>query len=80
MGSHCNRIDVVFDRYRPDSIKRDTRRRRTKTTRRPIRRVTENCDVPLLNNWAGFLAMEENYIIFLLRVLEHKNSNSSYSH
>ena len=49
MGSCCDRIDVVFDRYQPDLIKRGTRRRRTKTCR-PIRRVTENLDVPLPNN------------------------------
>ena len=59
MGSRCDRIDIVFDRYRPDSIKRGTGRRRTKTCR-PIRRVIENRDVPLPNNWPGFLAMEEN--------------------
>ena len=67
MGSRCDRIDVVFDRYRPDSIKRGTRRRRTKICR-PIERVIENRDVPLPNN----------YIILLFRVLEYKNSNSSY--
>ena len=59
MGSRRDRIDVVFDRYRPDSIKNGTRRGHTKTCR-PIKRLIENREVPLPNNLPGILAMEEN--------------------
>ena len=36
-----------------------TGERRTKTPR-PIRRVIENCDVPLPNSWPNFISMSEN--------------------
>ena len=53
------RIDVVFDRYKEDSVKHSTRMRRTKTCH-PIRRAIENRDVPLPKNWLNFLALGEN--------------------
>ena len=46
MGSSYQRIDVLFDRYRAETIKSTTRTRRTKTAR-PIRRLVEGRDVPL---------------------------------
>ena len=53
------RIDVVFDRYKEDSVKHSARVRRTKTCH-PIRRASENRDVPLPKNWLNFLALGEN--------------------
>lgn len=58
-GRAYDRIDVVFDRYRDESIKSNTRQRRTKTTR-PIRRIVEGRDVPLPQSWSNFLALPEN--------------------
>jgi hypothetical protein len=58
-GSLYTRIDVVFDRYRKESIKSASRKRRTKTTR-PIRRVIKGNKVPLPVSWSNFLAMPEN--------------------
>ena len=58
-GKNYQRIDVVFDRYRDDTIKAGTRTRRTQAAR-PIRRVIESRDVPLPRNWANFLSLSEN--------------------
>ena len=61
IGSSYQRIDIVFDRYREESIKGGTRARRTKTPR-PIRRIVEGRDVPLPNNWTNFLSLPENKV------------------
>ena len=53
-GHHFSRIDVVFDRYDRISIKQPTRTKRQKS--KPIRRVIEHVDVPLPNDWNGFLS------------------------
>lgn len=58
-GAHYRRIDVVFDRYRHESIKSTTRQRRSKTTR-PIRRVIEGRGVPLPDSWSNFIALPAN--------------------
>ena len=46
VSAASDRVGVVFDRYRDNSIKASTRRRRTKTVK-PIRHVIESRDVPL---------------------------------
>jgi hypothetical protein len=53
--------NVVFDRYREHSIKDSTRQRWSKTHNwhKPIRRVIENRDVPLPNNWPNFMAWQK---------------------
>ena len=58
-GKNYQRIDVVFDRYRDDTIKAGTSTQRTQAAR-PIRRVIESRDVPLPRNWANFLSLSEN--------------------
>ena len=58
-GSEYHRIDVVFDRYRDETIKGTTRTRRSKTAR-PIRRLVEGRDVPLPKNWSNFLSLADN--------------------
>ena len=58
-GSEYHRIDVVFDRYRDETIKGTTRTRRSKTAR-PIRRLVEGRDVPLPNNLSNFLSLADN--------------------
>jgi uncharacterized LabA/DUF88 family protein len=58
-GHGFQRIDVVFDRYRADTIKGTTRKRRGKFTT-PIRRIVEGRDVPLPKNWNNFLSLPEN--------------------
>ena len=58
-GSEYHRIDVVFDRYRDETIKGTTRTRRSKTAR-PIRRLVEGRDVPLPKNWSNCLALADN--------------------
>lgn len=60
-GSNYQRIDVVFDRYREETIKGATRTRRTKAAR-PIRRLVENRDVPLPKNWTNFLSLPDNKV------------------
>ena len=45
-GYEYHRIDVVFDRYRDETIKGTTRTRRSKTAR-PNRRLVEGRNVPL---------------------------------
>ena len=53
-GRHFSRIDVVFDRYDQMSVKEGTRNRRKKG--RAIRRIIESPDVPLPQDWLGFLS------------------------
>ena len=55
-GHQYRRIDVVFDRYRPESIKSDTRSKRSKGTR-PSRKLIEDNSVPLPNSWPDFIAL-----------------------
>ena len=59
MGEHCQRIDVVFDRYQELTIKAGTRIKR-KQRNRPIRCKIENKSVPLPPDWSSFMALEEN--------------------
>ena len=54
-----DRVDVVFDRYRSDTIKGNTRSNRTKN-QRPIRKLIEHEDVPLPTNWSNYMALPEN--------------------
>lgn len=58
-ASSYERVDVVFDRYREETIKGATRSRRTKAAR-PIRRLVEGRDVPLPKNWTNFLSLADN--------------------
>ena len=60
-GSNYQRVDVVFDRYREETIKGATRIRRTKAAR-PIRRLVEGRDVPLPKNWTNFLSLPDNKV------------------
>jgi hypothetical protein len=58
-GVRFRRIDVVFDRYRTQSIKSETRKKKSKFVQ-PIRRVIENRNVPLPSNLPSFLSLPEN--------------------
>ena len=58
-GSEYHRIDVVFDRYRDETIKGTIRTRRSKTAR-TIGRLVEGRDVPLPKNWSNFLSLADN--------------------
>ena len=60
-GSNYQRVDVVFDRYREETIKGATRTRRTKAAR-PIRRLVEGRDVPLPKTWTNFLSLPDNKV------------------
>ncbi|KAK6171651.1 hypothetical protein SNE40_018095 [Patella caerulea] len=57
-GTTYDRVDVVFDRYRDESIKSQTRQRRSQTTG-PIRHVGGR-DVPLPHSWTNFIALPGN--------------------
>ena len=59
MGDTFQRIDVTFDRYRPESIKAGTRTKR-KQRKRPVRRQIERESVPLPFDWSNFMALEDN--------------------
>ncbi len=52
-------FDVIFDRYRPESIKAGTRTKRKKG-KRPVRRQIESESVPLPSDWSNFMALEDN--------------------
>jgi len=51
----ANRVDVVFDVYTADSLKRDTRIKRGNGVRR---KVVADCNVP--RNWQEFLRIDDN--------------------
>ena len=52
-------IDVVFDQYRPLSIK-SARRSQRVGRKRPIRKVIDRDDLPLPQTWKNFIALDEN--------------------
>ena len=74
-GSRYDQIHVLFDRYERSSIKAGTRERRTKATR-PVRRVIENENVPVPNNWSNFLALSENKADLARFLSEHLIENA----
>ena len=53
-GRFCHFIDVLFDRYRDLSIKSSTQDQRNRMRRRPVRRLIEERNVPLPNDWTNF--------------------------
>ena len=55
------RIEVTFDRYRPESIKAGTRTKR-KQRKRPVRRQIERESVPLQSDGSNFMALEDNKV------------------
>ncbi len=59
LGKTYCRIDVVFDRYRHNSIQSGTRAKRT-SQRHPIRRVVEGRDICLPSNWGNCIALGDN--------------------
>jgi len=59
MGATFQRIDVTFDRYRPESMKAGTRTKR-KQGKRPGRRQIDSESVSLPSDWSGFMAREDN--------------------
>ena len=76
-GNICDRIDVVFDRYRASSIKESTRKRRTKN-QKAIRKVITDRTVPLPENWNNFLACSGNkadYADFLSEQMKLNNAS-----
>ena len=67
-------IYVVFDRYRPNSIKENTRSRRSKN-QKAIRKKIPDRTVPLPQNWSNFMACSENkseYANFLSKELKRQ--------
>lgn len=50
---------MTFDRYRETSIKRATRKKRSRG-HAPIRRIIEDGSVPLPKSWSNFVALNEN--------------------
>ena len=54
-----DRVDVLFDRYLPDSIKNGTRIKRARGTKF-IRRIIERRAAKLPDNWNSFISAPEN--------------------
>ena len=52
---HANRVDIIWDRYFPDSLKTETRLKRGKGGNRRVEPATR---VP--GNWYEFLRLKEN--------------------
>lgn len=59
LGAAYTRVDIVFDRYRKQSLKASTRKKRGKG-KTPVRREIKNDVVPLPSDWKAFLALPEN--------------------
>ena len=55
----CKRVDVVFDTYKANSIKKATRHKRSGKTRK-VRCIVDSSSVVLPYSWSSFLALEEN--------------------
>ena len=58
-GPKTTRVDVVFDRYREESIKAGTRSRRV-GKKRPVRKIIDTPHAPLPCVWANFIALGAN--------------------
>ena len=74
-GRSFDRIDIVFDRYRVNSIKESTRIRRTQK-QTPIRKSNIDRSVKLPTNWSGYMASPENkseYADFLSNEIKHRS-------
>lgn len=56
----ASRVDVVFDTYRPDSIKHSTRVKRAGQTARLIRKLVGSRSVPLPAQWQAYINMDAN--------------------
>ena len=52
------RVDVVWDRYLPESLKQSTRDKRTQSGKTQRQRVLSTSPIP--TNWESFLRLEEN--------------------
>ena len=52
------RVDVVWNRYLPNSLKQSTRQRRTQNQSTQRQRVDDNSPIP--SNWESFLRSEQN--------------------
>ncbi|CAG9812620.1 unnamed protein product [Phaedon cochleariae] len=57
LGRPYARVDILFDRYRPKSIKSGTRCRWPRGAA-PVRRDITSATIPLPKNWKNFLALE----------------------
>ena len=55
---HADRVDVVWDTYLSDSLKAETRSKRSKRRRGIRRRVEKSSPIP--GNWKDFLLISEN--------------------
>ena len=80
MGARYQRIDVVFDRCRDESIKSGTRVKR-KLRHRPERRKIENdSTVALPSDWSSFTSLEENKadlaMLLSTRLIEHNSTEN----
>ena len=75
MGATFQRIDVTFDRYRPESIKAGTRTKR-KQGKRPVRRQIVRESVPLPFDWSNFMALEDNKADLTLLLSNYLNDHS----
>ena len=59
LKGNCFRVDVVFDQYNAKSIKSGTRIKRRRC-HRPVRRLVQDRNSKLPDNWQNFLAMNDN--------------------
>ena len=59
LKGNCFRVDVVFDQYNAKSIKSGTRIKRH-GCHRPVRRLVQDRNLKLPDNWQNFLAMNDN--------------------
>ena len=59
-SEHTTRIDVVFDSYKNNSIKSATRAKRKSKSTPLVRRDIQDRNVPLPQNWNGFISLLEN--------------------
>ena len=55
----CTRVDIIFDHYGTQSVKSGTRSKHRRGIR-PVRRIIEDRNVRLPENWQAYLAMEDN--------------------
>ena len=58
-SENCTRVDVVFDRYLPNSIKGGTRRKRKGGKSKGIRRNVESQE-QRIGDWGRFIVLEDN--------------------
>ena len=80
MGAKYQRIDVVVDRYRDESIKSGTRVKQKRRHRQVRRKIENDSTIRSPSDWSSFTSLEESKpdlaILLSTHLIEHNSTES----